>query len=470
MEITSFSLADCNDGDPCTIDYIDVTHPSGCGHRNKCDDGNSCTRDICHQGKCTYKNWCDDNNPCTNDTCIPAESEENSSKLPKCINKPKCEDDDPCTIDDCDIKTGECKNRDLCPNDDPCVINNCLLDLLDRPQCIPQPACDDGNPCTKDICDSKGHCSYKSSCEPRNPCEKVSCDPDTGFCNRDKKCQLVEELGHHTNCTLVNCNILNGNCMYSSRCAPKNGCFQSSCDPLTGDCSQISKCPPNTPCYMYSCNPLDSNPKCREFLRCIPVDTCTPAECLSSNQTCRKKSLCQEMTENDSCYTYTCLKGSCVPDDPCNDANECTEDSCDPENHGKCINKIMEEGTSCAQNQGICNINGTCLLYLSMTSAHHITGNFSSRMVNSIHEKARIYALKRRKREFETEEFDETSDDDSQWGTRIISIGAPHDPNTTSSKLTSLFLLIIMLISAILLMFLGLRANNSIRYRKLYPK
>jgi hypothetical protein len=100
---------DCDDGNPCTIDYCwryDPDDPMGCevvrrcGHSywqldgtpcgsdkicvggtcrenlckdDVCDDGLECTEDECdiYDGTCDYTNLCDDGDDCTEDICNP---------------------------------------------------------------------------------------------------------------------------------------------------------------------------------------------------------------------------------------------------------------------------------------------------------------------------------------------------------------------------------------------------------------
>ncbi len=65
---------DCDDGNPCTDNHCDPA--SGCVttyNNNPCDDGNACTtNNICVDGVCTGTPIdCDDGNPCTENYCDP---------------------------------------------------------------------------------------------------------------------------------------------------------------------------------------------------------------------------------------------------------------------------------------------------------------------------------------------------------------------------------------------------------------
>ena len=65
----------CNDGDPCTLDYLG--NDGLCHHGDAaCDDGDACTVDACNPNTgCVHTlpvGLCDDNVPCTTDSCDPA--------------------------------------------------------------------------------------------------------------------------------------------------------------------------------------------------------------------------------------------------------------------------------------------------------------------------------------------------------------------------------------------------------------
>ncbi|MBT8221477.1 MAG: hypothetical protein KJP00_16735, partial [Bacteroidia bacterium] len=102
-----YTPRDCDDGDPCTIDYCDPVTGECINKPKDCDDGNPCTMDYCDPvtGECVNKpKDCDDDNPCTIDYCDPVTGD--------CVNKPKdCDDGNPCTIDYCDPVTGDCVNK-----------------------------------------------------------------------------------------------------------------------------------------------------------------------------------------------------------------------------------------------------------------------------------------------------------------------------------------------------------------------
>ena len=96
---------DCDDGNPCTDNYCDPA--VGCittYNNNPCDDGNACTtNNICVDGVCTGTPIdCDDGNPCTENHCDP-QTGCYYVAIPDCI---------PCQTDE-DCEDGVCVD-DIC--------------------------------------------------------------------------------------------------------------------------------------------------------------------------------------------------------------------------------------------------------------------------------------------------------------------------------------------------------------------
>jgi len=214
---------DCDDNDPCTVDTCDgatkkcshsaATDGSACDDGNKCnvnavctggkcagvpkvcDDKNSCTKDACDAktGKCTHGAdangaACDDGDPCTSgDKCASG----------KCAGKKLCDDNNPCTDDVCDPKTGACSAKagadgaacddgDKCSTKDACKAGKCV-GLVNT--------CNDGEPCTTDLCDaSTGKCSHKAAATG-TPCD------DGNACTGGEKCTSGKCGGGSNVCT-----------------------------------------------------------------------------------------------------------------------------------------------------------------------------------------------------------------------------------------------------------------------------
>ena len=154
--------APCNDNDSCTqLDTCDGQGKCVGANPVKCDDGNPCTDDVCVNGqgcKSTVNTApCDDGKYCTDkDVC----------KSGKCIaGAPRdCDDGNSCTSDLCDEIGAKCATFPKLANT-PCSDSNLCTtgDTCDaKGTCVAKPVvCNDDNPCTTDACDSKtGKCLF----------------------------------------------------------------------------------------------------------------------------------------------------------------------------------------------------------------------------------------------------------------------------------------------------------------------
>ncbi len=211
----------CDDGNQCTADACDKT--KGCVHApasGACDDGNPCTNNsMCSGGVChSPSGACDDGNQCTTDTCLPdlgcafvetggpcedgdACTSQDGCEAGTCVPGPPtdCSDGTQCTVDECDsvfgcfqTLTGDpcCAGAvHVCDDGDPCTVDGCGAEggcthtTSDGP-------CDDGDQCTVgDVCIG-GQCiaGAASACDDGNPCSSDLCDPSGG-------CQHVPLIG-----------------------------------------------------------------------------------------------------------------------------------------------------------------------------------------------------------------------------------------------------------------------------------
>src|SRR5262249_18715246 len=135
------STTSCNDTDLCTLDACDTL--LGCQHQPTelaahCSDGNACNgKETCNPATGTCQPGsppvCNDNDACTTDSCDP---------LLECVHTPtataqSCDDHNACNgFESCNAVSGACQAG--------VAVN-----------------CDDGNPCTDDVCDpSTAGCSH----------------------------------------------------------------------------------------------------------------------------------------------------------------------------------------------------------------------------------------------------------------------------------------------------------------------
>jgi len=129
------ALCTINQCDPATGKCVTKAAPDGA----KCSDGNACTAgDGCTAGKCVglpgAATSCDDGNACTADLCDKATG--------KCVSKAKADG-------------AGCDDGDGCTTKDACKAGACVS--------LPKAAtaCDDGKPCTADLCDkATGKCVH----------------------------------------------------------------------------------------------------------------------------------------------------------------------------------------------------------------------------------------------------------------------------------------------------------------------
>ncbi|MCO4762831.1 MAG: lamin tail domain-containing protein [Myxococcales bacterium] len=195
----------CDDGNPCTTDACDPKATGGAKkgcvsapNKLPCDDGNGCTAgDVCSAGICkSGTNTCQ----CAVDADCKAKEDGDlcngtlfcdKSKLPyKCAVNPKtlitCSKagNTACKSAKCAPKTGKCG---LVPANEgqPCNADGSVCtvgDLCLGGACKPGKtlACDDNNPCTKDVCDAKSGCGAtklgdKTPCGAGKWCISASC-------------------------------------------------------------------------------------------------------------------------------------------------------------------------------------------------------------------------------------------------------------------------------------------------------
>ncbi|MEE2778951.1 MAG: hypothetical protein VYE15_00405, partial [Myxococcota bacterium] len=321
----------CDDGNPCTYDVCLLD--GGCDHEPKigaCSDGDPCTvGEVCEDGLCTPGTPvdCDDQNPCTDDACGvdglcvhvgfdgPCDDGNACTYGDQCVGgvcspegADSCDDDNPCTTDTCTVGGGcehspnslPCNDLDVCTTVDICAGGTCVGgNTL---------ACDDQNPCTEDLCQPGFGCVHT---------------PTDGDCDDQNPCSVGDQCA-------------SGVCMPGSAllCDDTNPCTDDLCEPDTGcthgvnqaPCDDGSACTINDTCDGGLCQGqlsdacLDYNPctddACDDALGCLHTPNSDPCDDLNA------------CTTNDQCVNGFCKPISSVD---CNDANGCTDDSCEPD-------------------------------------------------------------------------------------------------------------------------------------------
>ncbi|MSQ83937.1 MAG: hypothetical protein EXR77_13820 [Myxococcales bacterium] len=182
-----FSTSDCafNDTTGAFIDDFAVV-PATCAKSADCNDLNACSVDSCDlvTGKCSYKNQasgvaCDDGNACsTTDIC---------NAFGMCSPGPakECNDKIVCTTDACNPQTG-CTNVNniiACTDSNACTDK----DLCSAGKCVPGKdlTCDDSKFCTADSCASATGCvNTNKPSGPNAACDGTSAN---GYCYKAVK-------------------------------------------------------------------------------------------------------------------------------------------------------------------------------------------------------------------------------------------------------------------------------------------
>jgi hypothetical protein len=232
-----------------------------------CDDGDSCTTDLCQNGACVGSPMeCpDDGNPCTSETCSNGACQTKSATGP-------CDDGDPCTADDyCDKAVCVAGDATVCPDDG----NPCTTETCSNGGCISTPGtgpCDDNDPCTLNDQCSQGACvggAANPNCAPQDQC---TYHKDCGTNSLCAKWQTTE---------LRQC---------STPCAGSTDCAASQvCSKLPGS-AQVGYCEDALPGGFGAGTPCGDPNTCASGICAdgICAEVCLDqAHCTKANHTCR---------------------------------------------------------------------------------------------------------------------------------------------------------------------------------------
>ncbi|MCC6767029.1 MAG: DNRLRE domain-containing protein, partial [Deltaproteobacteria bacterium] len=179
----------------------------------------------------------------------------------------------------------DCADANFCTTNEQCIAGACVVTPV---------SCDDGDPCTDDICDCASGCVNANICNDGFTCTTDICDPGTLECTNVK-----------------NDAVCNGQC--------SDGYCDADPDSTTVD--------PVTGCEITSTDPDGS--ACDDGEACTTTDECTGGVCGGDAVVCTPLSQCHD--------AGTCNPGTGVCSNPvkpngaaCNDGTLCTApDACD---------------------------------------------------------------------------------------------------------------------------------------------
>ncbi len=342
-------LSDVAKGTPCSLPDVCVTQTTcdggACtGADTNCDDGNSCTTDLCFAFEgCVHKaamKICNDGDPCTlADACTQS----------TCVGIVRdCTALNPCLAGFCNTATGDCGLGDAtagtsCDDNNVCTASdgcdgkgNCVGTALN-----PAKDCDDKNPCTQDICDpaKPGGCDHIAVAGPQS-CDGDPCTDDA--CNAGKCVSTKVDCDDFKPCTQDACK------------AAANG-TDPECSYVKlnkGDCADSEPCAEEATCVDGACKV--SKPKV-----CDDGNPCTKDSCLDKAGGCLYLDQLGPCNDGSGCTTEdTCKAGKCAGKlKDCADGDACTLDKCDPVT-AKCENPLAPEGYVCGTDK-VCKL-GSC--------------------------------------------------------------------------------------------------------------
>ena len=265
----------CDDLDACTVQ---TTCASGVctGAPLECDDGNHCTFDVCAADTgCTYEDVeagtpCDDGSVCTvAESCVEGVCGGGEPLA--------CDDGDPCTDEVCDDAEGcmpsfnesPCEDGSPCTAGDVCSEGVCTSGGLTN--------CDDGDVCTIDLCDEQVGCAHLPTqnacctgdgigCDDANPCTTASCDEATGECIQTPNTAPCDD---------------------DDACTIEDTCEELLC------VGEVADCDDDNPCTDDLCSPVDGclhipqdGAPCDDALECTTGDICSGGECVGDASEC----------------------------------------------------------------------------------------------------------------------------------------------------------------------------------------
>ncbi len=215
-------------------------------------------------------------------------------------------------------------------------------------QCVSAGDCDDGNPCTDDLC-SGGNCqnpNNSNACaDDGNACTNDVCSggscahpPNTAPCNDGQFCNGTDT------CSGGSCSVHTGNpCTDGPECADScnegaDNCYDSSGTPCTDDGNE---CTDDVCNGSGGCTHPPNTAPCDDGQFCNGADTCSGGSCsVHGGDPCIGGSECDDSCNEgaDNCYDPS---GT-----PCtDDGNACTDDECD--GSGSCAHPNKPDDTPC---------------------------------------------------------------------------------------------------------------------------
>jgi hypothetical protein len=334
-----------------------------CGGPEDCDDGVSCTTDLCNaDGTCNTSPKCAGAQKCCEGDCA------------ECCDDADCDDGVSCTVNTCFSgqcmyvpEDSACDATQYCSAKDGCRARAACGILVDAD---PLAECDDQNGCTTDIC-ADNFCRHdfcgKGAADPTLTmcCEGTGCAKD---CCNDAQCDTDNDP-----CTVGSCK--EGKCSLAPLCAKGQQCCPGA-DGRTatcGSCCSAAECDDRVSCTEDACgggqcSHTPTTKKCTAGEVCNALKGCQKADICKDSSDCHPTNGCQlnPTCEDGSCHFDSCGAGTkccvsagsatststcaaCCDASECSDNIACTNDSCGPSgcNHEPVDANCPIEGQRC---------------------------------------------------------------------------------------------------------------------------
>src|SRR5579884_596359 len=228
-----------------------------------------------------------------------------------------------------------------------CVNGTCQQSAMAN-CCTSDAQCDDGNPCTKDACDTAsntcahtaipGCCARDSDCSGGMTCQAGSCACPSGTHDCIGTCHQCCDASTCPSATCSTATCTNGVCGLS---------------PIGDCCTSDGQCDDKNPCTIDSCD-LGNNTCVHTAVtrtasdQCHDVGTCDPSTGQCSNPAKVDGTTC---TGDNKCFqSYSCQQGTCTGSQPvaCAAGEVCNTISCDPTTGACTVATPTDNGTPCS--------------------------------------------------------------------------------------------------------------------------
>lgn len=209
-DLSEITISEISKGSGSVNDSAQICFNAGlsglkgtCSSNDDCEDNNPCTIDYCDGDplRCRHKLilWCRDDDGCCPESRCTAENDNDCGKpiLSGCANNSDCDDKNALTIDICENATKKCNNTLITKcisNDTLCPANCTFTSDTDCDECSEDKDCSDDNACTTDTCSGTPKRCFNNAtpgCNFNGICVPPGARTGDKFCTKDN---IMESL------------------------------------------------------------------------------------------------------------------------------------------------------------------------------------------------------------------------------------------------------------------------------------